>query len=117
VNDNRKKKGKPYFLFEDGVSHEKIQGRVSRIHKTVTTHYKYRRIHTLYSRPSTNPLALTMYNKISNFMFGDTSAPLSDGLQDLLSREGMEQFGLQQGNTHYLKKEMECAKVVKELEI
>jgi hypothetical protein len=67
-------------LFEDGVSREKIQGRVSRIHKTVTTHYKYRHIHTLYSRPSTNPLALTMYNKISNFMFGDTSAPLSDGI-------------------------------------
>jgi hypothetical protein len=70
VNNNRRKKGKPYFLFEDGVSKEKIQGRVSRIHKTVTTHYKYSHIHSLYSRPSTNPLAFTMYNKISNFIFG-----------------------------------------------
>jgi hypothetical protein len=80
VNDNRKRKGKPYFLFNDGVSGEKIQGRVSRIHKTVTTDYKYRHTHILYSRPSTNPLALTMDNKISNFMFGETSAPLSDGI-------------------------------------
>jgi hypothetical protein len=55
INDNRKRK--PYFLFRDGLSDEKIQGGVSRIHKTVTTHYKYRHIHALYSRPSTNPLA------------------------------------------------------------
>jgi hypothetical protein len=79
-SNNRKRKGKPYFLFRDGVSDEKIKGRVSRIHKTVTTHYKYRHIHTLYTRPSTNPLALTMHNKMSNFMFSDTSAPLSDGI-------------------------------------
>jgi hypothetical protein len=76
----KKRKGNPYFLFRDGVSDEKIQGRVSRIHKTVTTHYKYRHIHNLYSRPSTNSLALTMHNKMSNFMFNDTSAPLSDGV-------------------------------------
>jgi hypothetical protein len=67
-------------MFNDGVSGEKIQGRVSRIHKTVTTHYKYRHIHTLYSRPSTNPLALTMNNKMFNFMFNNTNAPLSDGI-------------------------------------
>jgi hypothetical protein len=64
--DNVKPKGKPYFLFEDAVSLEKINRRVSRIPKTVTTHYKYRHIHELYTRPSTNPLALSMYNKISN---------------------------------------------------
>jgi hypothetical protein len=80
VNDNRKRKRKPYFLFRDGVSDEKIQGRVSRIHKTVRIHYKYRHIHTLYSHPSTNPLAVTMHNKMSNFMFSDTSAPLTDGI-------------------------------------
>jgi hypothetical protein len=78
--DNKKPKGKPYFLFEEGVSQEKISGRVSRIHKIVTTHYKYRHIHELYSQPRINPLALSMYNKISNFMFGDGSAPISDGL-------------------------------------
>jgi hypothetical protein len=70
-NVNTKTKGKPYFLFEDGISNEKIQGRVHRIHKIVATHYKYRHIYALYSRPSTNPLALTIHNKISNFMFGD----------------------------------------------
>jgi hypothetical protein len=83
-NDNRKRKGKPYFLFRDGVPDEKIQGRVSRIHKTVTTHYKYRHIHALYSRPSTNPLALTMHNKMSNFMLSNTSAPLSDGIAKVI---------------------------------
>jgi hypothetical protein len=32
-------------------------------------------------------------------------------------KEEMEHYGLQQENTHYLKKEMECAKDAKELEI
>jgi hypothetical protein len=114
VNDNRKRKGKPYFLFEDGVSREKIQGRVSRIHKTVTTHYKYRHIHTLYSRPSTNPLALTMYNKISNFMFGDTSAPLSDGIARFIIKGRNGTVWTPARKQALFKEGMECVKVVKE---
>jgi hypothetical protein len=33
VNDNRKKKGKSYFLFEDGMSKEKIQERLAEFTK------------------------------------------------------------------------------------
>jgi hypothetical protein len=39
----------PYFMFENAVSNEKIHGSASRIRKTVSTHYNYRHIHTLYS--------------------------------------------------------------------
>jgi predicted transcriptional regulator YdeE len=59
--ENVKKIGKTYFMFEDVVSNEKIQGRVSRIHKTIAPNYKYKHKHTLYSRLSINPLALTMH--------------------------------------------------------
>jgi hypothetical protein len=77
-------------MFEYAVSNEKIYGRVSRIYKTITTHYKYRHIRLLYSRLSTNPLALTMHNKFSNIMFDDTSASLSYGVAKFLSKRRNE---------------------------
>jgi hypothetical protein len=67
-------------MFEDEIINEKIPGMVSRIHKTITTHYKYRHIQVLYFQPRTNPLALTMHNKISNFMFDHTSTTVSDSV-------------------------------------
>jgi hypothetical protein len=110
INVNQKRKEKPYFLFNDGVSGEKIQGRVNIIHKTVTTHYKYRHVHSLYSRPSTNPLVLMMHNKMSNFIFSDTSAPLSDGIAKFIFKGRNGTVWTQPGNLHFSKKEMECVK-------
>jgi hypothetical protein len=73
-------KSKQYFTFQDAESYVIIKGRVSKIHKTVTIHDKFRQNDELYNRPSTNPLTLTIHNKKTNFMSGDTNVPLSDGV-------------------------------------
>jgi hypothetical protein len=96
--DNIRKRDKPYFMFEDAVSNEKILGRVNRIHKTFATHYYYRHIHVLYSLPNIKPLSLTIHNKISNFMFGDISTPISDGVSKIIIKKEMEECGPMQGN-------------------
>jgi hypothetical protein len=80
VDNLKDNKEKEYFQFRDKSNGDESHGWISRIHKTNLTYYKFMHINALYNKQSINPLALTLHCNISNFIFRDTSTPLSEGL-------------------------------------
>jgi hypothetical protein len=77
VNEVNKKL---YLIFRDGSKQKEFHDRVNRIHKTITIYYKFRHIDILYNKNFTRPLALMLYNNISNFLLEETNTFLIDGL-------------------------------------
>jgi hypothetical protein len=79
-------KNKKLYTFTDAITRNQNKGKLSNIHEADVNHYCLSHMSDLYSSRSTKHLAIVMENNMSNFMFTDRAAPISDGLGRFLLR-------------------------------
>jgi hypothetical protein len=79
-------KNKKLSIFIDTATRNQYEGRLSNIDAVYVDHYCYDLIGKLYTSGSTKHLTIILGNNLSNFMFTNEEAQVSDGLDRFLLR-------------------------------